>query len=262
LKEIVIQLSQDIENLEIIPISDVHLGDSLCNIKLLQEQINYIRDNDNVYCVLLGDLINNAIKSSVSDIYKDVMSPMKQLEKAVELFGCIKDKILTIVEGNHERRTSKESGIDITRVIAKQLGIEDRYSEGQSYIFLSFGKNKKHYSKGKNRRTNYTILCSHGNGGGGKRLGGKVNALSDMLYTADADIYIVGHTHTPLISYQAHLRSDTVNKVLTRVESLLVNINAYLEYGGYGEQNGYHPSSLAVPHLFLAGDKVKYYAKL
>ena len=45
---------------------------------------------------------------------------MEQIQQAVELFGPVKDKILAITTGNHERRTYNKEGIDLIDVYKRQ----------------------------------------------------------------------------------------------------------------------------------------------
>ena len=61
--------------------------------------------------------------------------------------------------GNHERRAWKSSGLDIIRLIAVELGIEDRYTEGSAVVYLRVGAygGKNHY-----RQVCYSVFVSHG----------------------------------------------------------------------------------------------------
>ena len=59
------------------------------------------------------------------------------------LLEPIKDKILVIGSGNHDDRVQKETNIDIIRIVARELGIEERYADGMWYLFLQFGKCKR-----------------------------------------------------------------------------------------------------------------------
>lgn len=261
--DVCIELSQDFENLIIVPISDVHLGDPQSRLDILQEHVDFIRNTPNAYTVLLGDLINNGTKNSKSDVYKDTMCPNDQLLTIVNILQPIAHKILVMVEGNHEARTGKESGTSITSFMAYMLGISNRYSDGQALIFLDFGKNKRQYRNGVQRRTPYTIFCSHGTGGGGSTPGGKLKALSVLPTIIDADIYISGHTHQVAGLPAQHYRVDKVNKQSKEIDSLLVNVNAYLDYSGsYGEKLNLKPTAIRVPYIHLSGDKVKYHVEI
>ena len=132
-----IDLSQDISQLEIHPFADEHIGDEHCDIKRLLERIDYVKNTPNAYCILNGDIIDNATKTSIGDVYMQEFNPMGQLEKAVEIFSPIKDKILCITHGNHENRTYKKEGINLSRLIARQLGLEEKYTPTSAVLFPS-----------------------------------------------------------------------------------------------------------------------------
>ena len=118
-----------IDKVTIIPIADVHIGDKLANLKLLKEALLRIKNEPDTFTIINGDLCNMALKNSKSDVYSDNIPPMEQVLMAVELLEDVKNKILVISTGNHEDRTRRETNIDVTRLIAKQLGIEDRYAD-------------------------------------------------------------------------------------------------------------------------------------
>lgn len=253
MKTIVCDLPTNIKTLELVCISDSHIGDPYANEQALMEQIRYVEDTPNCYAIINGDIMNNGIKSSKSDTYTEVMSPMEQMVKAVLTLKPIANKVLAITQGNHERRTAKESGIDLGKVIATELGLFDKYSDGMAYIFLRFGEQSGHR---KHRKVPYTILVTHGNGGG-KTVGAKANRLADLVSIADADIYLYGHTHQNMAFKEGFLRVDWHNNYLQMVDRLFVNSGAFLDWGGYAEQNQYRPSVIATPHIFMDGYKRK-----
>lgn len=258
MKKIVADLGRSLTSIEIVPIADAHLGDPQADEQLLRNKLRYIDETPNAYAIINGDLMNNATKASVSDSYNEVMSPMEQIVKAVMLLQPIASKILCISTGNHEVRTARESGIDITRLIARELGIEDRYSDGSIVLFLRLGNTGSHNSF---RPQRYTMLVNHGRGGG-RREGGKANALADMASIADCDIYLMSHTHLPLVFKQAFYRVDNNNSSIALVEKLFVNTGAYLGYGGYGERAMFKPTSKAQPVIQLSGTNREMSVKL
>lgn len=99
-KSINIELSKEIKKLNLVCLSDLHIGDPLCNLKKIKEVLNEIKRNPNTYIILNGDLINNATTSSVSDTYSERMKPLDELKMIVELLEPIKDRILLISNGN------------------------------------------------------------------------------------------------------------------------------------------------------------------
>lgn len=265
MKPIKIELSRELKNLEIIPFADLHLGDPLCDINLIREKIEYVKNNENVYCLLNGDILNNTTKTSVGDVYGEQLTPMEQLQKAIELFEPIKDKILCVTNGNHEARTWKNDGVDLLSLMCSQLNIQDRYAKESALIFLRFGtsscNHKESNGSGKVRMVSYTLFVTHGSGGGRKE-GGKATRLADMASIVDSDIYIHSHTHLPMVMKQAFYRTDIRNNNVALVDKLFVNTSATLNYGGYGEAFEFKPSSKDNPHIFLCGTKKRFTAKL
>lgn len=252
MQAIKVDLSEKLSSIHLVPLSDAHIGDPLADEKAFRGWLRFIADIPNAYCILNGDLLNNATKNSVSDSYSEIMSPMEQMIAMATLLTPIKDKIICLTQGNHERRTFKESGVDIMRIIARELGIEDRYAPGQAYIFLRFGRIADPCYHG--RKQLYTMLVTHGSRGGRKD-GGKLNALTDLVSIADADIYLMGHSHQALVIPKAYMRVDHANSKIKPVTRLFVNSGAFLQYGGYGEQAAFDVPSLAKPTIELDGTR-------
>ena len=235
------------------PVGDYHLGDPQSDYKRIISDISYIRDNDDVFCVLNGDLMNSAIKSSISDCYGETLSPMEELQECVKLFEPLKDKILCLVPGNHENRHYRTNGVDMTWLMAKQLGIEERYSPTTAVVFIRFGR-LAGGQNAHNRKVAYTMYVAHGTGGGRKE-GGKINRLADLSTICDCDIYVVGHTHLPAIFKERFARPNMANSSITYCDKLYINTSAKLNYGGYGDYGGFKPASTDTPVIILNGCK-------
>lgn len=243
------------KEIEIHPMSDLHIGDAHCDYKLILERIEHIKNTENAYCILDGDLMDTAIASSIGDTYGATIQPMEQLQHCVKLFEPIKDKILAVLPGNHEHRVYKTDGLDMTQLMCNQIGIHGKYSPTTALLFVRFGKNEK------NRPQLYTIYVTHGSGGGRKE-GGKVNRLADLASIVDADIYVHGHTHLPLVFKNSYYRTSGANSSVALVDKLYVNTAASLDYGGYGDAQGYKPSSKQSPVIYLNGTKREIKAQL
>lgn len=260
-----VDLPKNLNKMELHIFADEHIGDELCDIKRLKERIEYVKNTPNAYCVLNGDIIDNATKTSIGDIYSQDMNPMEQLKKAVELFEPIKDKILCISHGNHENRTFRKEGINLSYLIATQLGLGDRYTSASAIIFLRFGQlsngQKETNGSGEVRKVCYSIFMLHGSGGGRKE-GAKAIRLADMASIADCDIYIHSHTHLPMTLRESFHRVDVRNSKVALVDKLFLNTASNLRYGGYGEAAEFKPSSMETPILYLNGKKKEYKAML
>ena len=264
MKVIRADLPRDIEVLELHTFADEHIGDEHCDLKRLLSRIEYVKNTPNAYCILNGDIIDNATKTSIGDTYTQVFNPMEQLSKAVEIFEPIKDKILCITHGNHENRTYKKEGINLSYLMAKQMRLDDKYTPTSAVLFIRVGestKGKETNGSGKRRQTCYTLYVLHGCGGGRKE-GAKAIRLADMASIIDCDIYIHSHTHLPMIMKQAYHRIDDRNSAVALVNKLFVNTAANLDYGGYGEAGEFKPSSKDTPVIYLRGSKKEMWAKL
>ena len=258
-------LPRELESVELHTFADEHIGDEHCDMKRLLERIEYVKNTPNAYCILNGDLMDNATKTSIGDTYTQVFNPMEQLARAVELFAPIKDKILCITHGNHENRTYKNEGINLSYLMAKQLGLADRYTSTAAVLFIRVGEysnnQKESNGSGKKRQVCYMIYVLHGSGGGRKE-GAKAIRLADMASIIDTDIYIHSHTHLPMIMKQGYHRIDPRNSGVSLVTKLFVNTAANLNYGGYGEAQEFKPSSKDTPVIYLSGTKKSFEARL
>lgn len=259
MKTIAIDLPSDIDVLKIDVFADWHIGDRHCDMALIRSRLERVAKEENTYCILNGDLLNNATKTSVSDCYAESLPPMEQIQRAVELFEPVRDKILAVTTGNHERRTYQKEGIDLMEVFARQLGLYDRFSPAAVLLFVSFGEESRRRSAG--RKMTYSLLVNHGSGGGRKE-GAKAIRLADMACVADADIYIHSHTHLPMVLKQAFYRVCPGNRSVSLVSRLFVNTAAALEYGGYGEVQEFKPASKDTPTIYLNGHKRELTARL
>ena len=258
MKVIKCDLPTNLEYLELHIFADEHLGDEHCDLQRLRDRIKHVAETPNAYCVLNGDLMDNATKTSIGDTYASVFNPMEQLDFAVELFSPIKDKILAITHGNHEARTYRKEGIDLSSILAAKLGCLDKYSPTSALLFIRFGKNsngrKETNGSGNLRKICYTLYMLHGSGGGRKE-GAKAIRLADMASIVDCDIYLHSHTHLPMVMKQGFHRIDTRNSTVSMVDKLFVNTASNLKYGGYGEVQEFKPSSRQTPVIYLNGLK-------
>lgn len=258
MKIIKVDLPKDVTEIELHIFADEHIGDEHCDLDRLKERIKYVSETPNAYCVLNGDILDNATKTSIGDTYTQEFNPMEQLKIAVELFSPVAEKCLAVTHGNHENRTYRKEGINLSYLLSAQLGLTDRYSPTSALLFLRFGKSRNH---GGTSKQLYSIYLLHGSGGGRKE-GAKAIRLADMASIVDCDVYCHAHTHLPMIMKQAYHRIDTRNCSVALVDKLFVNTAANLNYGGYGEAQEFKPSSKETPVIYLSGTKKEMKAKL
>ena len=255
MKAIRADLPRELESVELLVLADYHYADPNSDHDAIKRDIEYVAQHDNAYAVLAGDLLDCALKSSLGDCYVN-LSPMDELSAVMDLMNPIAHKIVGIVGGNHEARHYKTNGVDMTRLLARQIGVENRYSPDTALIFLRFGEDDRAHH---HRPICYTIYLTHGTGGGRKE-GGKIQRLVDLSAIVDADCYIVGHTHLPASLKTAYARPNPGNSSITYCTKLFVNSAAKLNYGGYGDIGGYRPNAKDTPRIILGGREKTMYA--
>ncbi len=153
----------DFDEIFLLPLADWHIGDPASDGKRITEWLDYLKKTPNAFALLNGDLMNCAIRNSVSDVYTD-LSPMEQLKQCVKLFEPIKEKLLAVTPGNHELRIYKNDGLDLTQIMCDQLGIGERYSPASVLLFIRFGKWRRSGRHGEPVR--YSVYAVHGTGAG------------------------------------------------------------------------------------------------
>lgn len=232
----------------VIGIADVHVGSPQSRLRELKTFIE--QNKDSAFFVFLGDVIDNAIVDSVSDIYEQTMNPEHALFEFYQLLDLVPGRVLGIVSGNHEERTKRRVGVDLLKVVAQQKSIA--YSEDILVIDLSVGNSA---SRGSKRRIQYTIAVGHGYSSA-RGIGAKITGNGRIIdVITNADIYLTAHTHQPSIVKAARFEADTRNKKLFLREFYLVTVPSWLGYEHYAAQKFMHPSALGYIEIVLSGVK-------
>ncbi len=236
-----------IEKAYIIPISDVHVGDQHCDLEKLKDYLAWIKENP-AWIILNGDLMTCDIKNSVGDIYKSVLNPHDQRRLLIELFKPFKDRIISITQGNHERRIWQEVGEDPMSIFAEVLGLEDRYDPDSLLLHVRIGKDKH------GKRIGYTIFCTHG-WSNGRRAGSKLTAIQELRHVILADCYIASHTHTQGCIVEKYLIPEPRTGKIMEIKQSFVSAGSFLNYGGYAERKGLPIAKTGTPRIRLDGTR-------
>lgn len=240
--------------ISIYPISDVHLGALEHNKAAWQRFCKQIENEENSYIILNGDLVNNSIRTSVANPFDEVIRPRDQKRLMVEHLKPIKDKILCLTSGNHERRSLKDSDADITYDIASKLDIEDLYRENIAFLAIGCGKR---LTENKSNCT-YTFAVTHGSGGGiytgatvnrNERFGNVIEGL---------DCLVVGHTHKGTVSRPSKISIDPKNNTVSQKTYTVISTVPWLNFGGYAAQKMLLPADTCRPQKLLLSAKKNY----
>ena len=240
----------DNEDITIIPIADVHLGAREAMEQEFMSFVNSIADKPNVYVCLLGDLLNNGIKSSVSLVYDEIYRPSEAKRVMAKILEPIRDKILFSVTGNHEYRSRRETDDDANYDIMAKLDLEHLHRENVAFLKLQFGN----INGNGMRNPTYTIVGMHGSGGG-SLTGASVNKNERMGMAIDnMDALIVGHSHRPAVTQPGKIFIDTRNNVVKIKPFKVITATSWLNWGGYSAQKQLTPTTHALQTLTLRGD--------
>ena len=221
-------------------VGDLHAGAIQSNLKSWERFNQIILDDPKAYVIFLGDLMNNATKSSVSNMYEDIMRPRDQKiylkEHLMDLAKA--DRILAILPGNHENRSLKDADDSPLYDVAAKLDLEDIYRDNLAIIKLNVGTT---------RLNTYMILATHGSGGG-KLTGSTVNNYERFAINWEGiDIFYFGHSHKPFITKPNKITIDPVHNYVSQHDTIVTTGASWLAYGGYPVRNLMGPVHQADP---------------
>lgn len=239
-------------------IADVHLGAEETDVLAFEQLVNRIAETPDHYCILAGDLIDNGLKSSVTNVYRATMRPAEQKKEMARMLLPVRGKILCIMPGNHEYRSAKESDDCPAYDIASKMDIEDLYRENIAILRVRVGQDKdwRKDTHGTIRRNSYYIGVVHG-AGGGMYLGGTVNKNDAFMNAIDGlDVLVTAHVHKPYVSRGSKVWIDHNNGVVTQRPYLVIGAGSWLRFGGYAARKLMRPVALPGTDSFvLYGDK-------
>lgn len=229
----------------IYPIADVHLG---AMEHAEEEWKTFLKkvENENAYLILAGDLLNNGIRScKFVNPFDEAIRPRDAKRRMVEYLKPIKDRILCVVSGNHERRTYRDDDQDLTYDICAKLDIEHLYRENIAYMKLMCGKRK---NNGKDRyRATYAFAVTHGSGGG-IYTGASVNRNERFGNVIDGlDCFVTAHSHKGFVSKPAKIVMDLNNNFVRMKHYTVVSCVSWLNYGGYAARGMLLPTQVCDP---------------
>jgi len=225
---------------EVVFIGDVHYGSPQCDVKRFKGMIDYCNKN-NLYVVLMGDLIETATRHSVgAGVYEQTSPADDQHEQMIEWLRplALKGLILGTHGGNHEERIYKDSGYNVAKALARELKV--------TYLGDAC------WSQFKVGTQTYTLYTLHGRSGS-KFDGTALLALERLSVSFFADLVAMGHAHKCINSIVVSQKVE--HRQVVEHKKHLIICGAYLKYdGGYGQTIGLPISKLGSP-------KIKFFSK-
>ena len=225
-------------------IHDLHFGSPLHDSNKWKKFKKRILSDDHAFVCWIGDLMENAIPNSKSDIMTQTLSPFQQKEMVIEEFIDFGGKTISVVPGNHEyNRTTKTSGLYPIYDCCERAGIGDKYRNIIAFINVGIGKSKKDRKK----QVHYFGQTQH------KAKDCKAYGTSD--FTDGIDFFAYGHDHRPCDLPKAKMVFDKHNNVIYKQNIENINCGSGCVFGGYGAENACRPQSDKLYSLTLFGEE-------
>ena len=234
----------------IYPIADVHLGAVEHAEPEWQSFLKRV-EQEKAYLILAGDLLNNSTRNTkFANPFDEVLRPREAKRRMVEYLEPVKSRILCVVTGNHERRTSRDDDQDLTYDICSKLDIEHLYRENIAYMCVSCGERT---NENKPKQT-YNFAVIHG-AGGGIYTGAAVNRDERFGNVIDGlDCLVAGHVHKGFIMKPAKICIDARNGCVRMKHYVVISCVSWLNYGGYAARAQLLPAKICDPQkLTLSG---------
>ena len=253
----IIEFTSTDEWFHIIPLGDFHIGNIGFDRPKLEKTVNYIEEHDNIYWLGMGDFLDCITyidkrfdPTTVEKKYLSYLDNVVQIQLVdlLDILHPIMSKCLGMHRGNHEEKIRKTHMFDIMKEIQNEYAVPMLQDSAFSRIIFrnSNIRNKDAFA--------VTIFSAHGNVSGRKD-GGKINRLTDLIGMFDADIYLLAHSHVKLTTTKDILRLNRIGRVVPEKKVMAYTgcfLNGYMEgVSSYIEKGMFPPSTTGVVKLSI-----------
>ena len=216
------------------PIADVHIGAKEADMPGFSSFLKRIEQDDDSYLVICGDLLNNGIKDSLTNVYEETMPPSEQVKLAAELLQPVADKILGCVGGNHEARSRRSVDLDPLASVMMMVGKSELYRPNMAFVRIKLRDGNVHET--------YNLLLAHGK---------TTNKKKQFQYAVEGvDAVISGHTHDGVVEKPARL--VLTQRGAVKVKHIVsVTATSWLNYGGYSAAGLMLPKATSDPQALV-----------
>lgn len=239
----------------LVPLSDFHWDEPQSDHEAIRGYVKWIRDHDNAYTLLNGDLVTAPTPTSAANLY-EMAEPGGTIEfpsldqcsdELEELLHPIANRILAACTGGHEFNNLIRHGApDWTYNLMKRLGREEVYARDGGILLM------KTKPLAPTDTIFFSALFTHGWGSARTR-GAKLRKAEYLAEAAEVDMVVISHDHTQNVT-----RKNTLYIPVWESEKLavhrvmLVSTGGFRGYGGYPLRAGYQPADLGTPRVRIA----------
>lgn len=233
------------KHINLYALGDIHVGSEQYDEEATLKKLRIIEEDPCGAVTLCGDLADYGLKNSVSNVYKQTMSPDEQQRYLLDLFMPIKDKIVSAVPGNHEERITREVGLCPMYDLCVLWGIPEVYRENVAILKLCYGKHK-----GGPAPNVFVGITTHGS---------TKNKHHKFLGGWDGlDWSVSGHNHSSSYTPGGRIRVNSQQESVIHVPFKELVVDAHLTPGGYSIKKEYEiPPPPELQYLELTTKRVK-----
>jgi predicted phosphodiesterase len=224
----------------LLPFGDWHIGHKTCDIEKIKGYRTWALKN-NAWVIGMGDLFENATIGSPS-VYDQTIPTDDQKDLIYDMLLPLAKKglILGLIQGNHEHRSWKETGNNLTKDICRALQVP--YLGYSAFIRAKVGSQT------------YIIFATHG-ATGSRFTHTKLQKCVGLSAFVDADCYLMGHVHELASIAKLKRYIHTKNKVIRAKRQFFILTGHYLNYDdSYADMKNLEPSKLGSPRIRLNGE--------
>lgn len=229
-------------------VHDIHYGSKEFDIGKW-ERLKREIEKPNHYAIFVGDLMENATIGSKGDIYYQTCPPLEQRDWVVEQFTDLKEHIIGVTDGNHERnRSTRTSGLFPVYDACLLAGLEEFYRPHFLLVDIGVGQRKKSGTVHP-AQNHYAIFAVH--------KAKNLKSVCSCDYIDGIDVFAFGHDHEPKSYPRGRLVYNPAKRRVTHKTVRVLNCGSFLTYGGYAIDGAYRPNANAMYTLHLSGDEKK-----
>lgn len=231
------------EYAEILFFGDLHLGHPQCRINKAKDMLDYALKHK-IYIFVMGDMLEAGLSTSIGDsVYMQTLNPQRQMEAVIDLLDPLADAGLIIgyLSGNHESRIMNSTGIDISKIICRHMGVPYLGMAGWTVASVN--------------GTRYSLYCTHGSGGS-RFKHTKLKTVMDKAAFIDSDVIAQGHVHSIASEVIIKQTYNRTKNVIEEKKQYVCLTGSYIAWDKtYAEAQGYPPTKLGSPKAKLMADK-------
>jgi len=234
--------------------ADLHKGGTGGMSRRAYEYREWILAAPNRFVATNGDLFNLATPGSPEISSEQKLTNTAQFKEVRDFLSPFVeyDRLLSVNDGNHERRVKKAADLNIGFILCESLGVAHLYTGSAddwgygAFLDLRVGLNRH------GRRVMYRVYLNHGVGGG-RTAGAGLNRVDKFTGMVHADCYVMSHCHSAAVTPRGHFEYDPRKRSLEVVPHWLVTTGPFLEYEGYQEGMALQPVPCETPIIWLDG---------